>query len=107
MFKQDSEKTGPGFRFYISGLNQQIDKRDLGGFFGNLVSAEITDVVVFQQKGFGFIEFDTLSRHEESKLLGRHVICGKTVECERARGREGVSVQWWHEVSMRVFFFFF
>ena len=89
--KQDSENTEPYFRFHISGVNQQISTRNLSDFFGNLVSAKIIDVVVMQKKGFGFIEFETLSPYEEEKLLGRHVINGRDVECEKARRKEQVT----------------
>ena len=47
--------------------------------------------VVMQKKGFGFIEFETLSPYEEEKLLGRHVINGRDVECEKARRKEQVN----------------
>ena len=89
--KQDLERTEPTSRFHLKGLGQQISKGDLSHFFGNLISAKITDVVVIGKRGFGYIEFERLSQYEEAKLLGWHSIYGQNVECKRAKSREQVN----------------
>ena len=69
-----------------------MNERNLCDFFGNMVSAKITDVVVMHEGGFGFIEFERLSQYEEAKLLGNHVINGRNVKCEQARCKDQVNL---------------
>ena len=77
------EEVIPITRLRINGLGHESEK-NLIGFFGNMVSAKIVDIEIVHKGGFGFIEFEKLSQYEEAKLLGKHVINGRNVKCEKA-----------------------
>ena len=67
-----------------------ITEKDLSDHFSKIVSAEITDITVKHHKCIGYIEFEEITQYEEAKLLGKHDINGRTIECKRAKARDQV-----------------
>jgi RNA recognition motif-containing protein len=74
-------------KLFIGNLNYKVDKTQVEEFFTGI--GTITDIKLFEEKGFGFVEFSSDEEAEQAKeSLNNQELLGRPVKIDIARPRQ-------------------